>query len=245
MQSTTLITGAGVRLGAQLARHLAARGQHLVLHYRASGAEAEALAAELRAQHGVTVTLLQADLEQAGDVARFWQGLPPVTHLIHSASLYVRDSFTSFTGDTLRRQLAVNFEVPLLLSQGFLAQLPAEASGTVTVLGDGLQGWSVSPEFFSYAVGKQAWLSVIDLLAAGLAPRARANLIALGPTLPGTNDPDGLFERLAARAPLKRHSAPDELCRTLDYLLESPSVTGQILSLSSGFNLLTARPVNG
>ena len=241
MTPTTLITGAGKRIGAQLAQHLAARGHHLVLHYHQSKTETIALADALKQSHSITVTLVQANLSQPETLAHFWRDLPPVTHLVHNASRFTRDSITSMTASDLRDHLAVNLESPLLLTQGFLAQLPADANGTITVLGDGTLGWSISPEFFSYAASKHAWQSVIGLLAAATAPRVRANVIALGPTLPGAQDDASMFNRLAARAPLQRHGEPNEVLAALDYLLAAPGVTGQVIALANGFGLSNFR----
>ncbi len=238
---TTLITGSAKRIGAAIAHHLAARGHDLVLHYSQSQGAAEALAADLR-KSGATVTLLQADLEDTTRLPSLWQGLPPITHLMHNASRYTRDTLESMTPKDLRAHLAVNLEAPLLLTQGFMAQLPKGSAGSVVVLGDGALGWSISPEFFSYAVSKHAWASVIDLLAAALAPAARANVIALAPTLPGAQDPDGLFERLAEYAPLKRTGDVAEVLAAIDYLLAAPGVTGQVISLGNGMALATPRP---
>ncbi len=185
---------------------------------------------------------MQANLSQPETLVHFWSSLPPVTHLVHNASRFTRDSITSMTPHDLRDHLAVNFESPLLLTQGFVKQLPARTEGTVTVLGDGTIGWSISPEFFSYAISKHAWASTIELLAAACAPHARVNMIALGPTLPGMQDDDSMFSRLAARAPLKRHGTPAEVITALDYLLAAPGVTGQIISLANGFGLSGFRP---
>lgn len=240
---TTLITGAAKRIGAAIARHLAAHGHHLVLHYNHSKTEAEALATELRAlPTAPTVTLVSADLEKPESLAHFWQGLPPTTHIIHNASRYTRDNLASFTPADLRAHLAVNFESPLILSQGFMQQLPADAHGNIIVLGDDALGWSSSPEFFTYAVSKHGWRAVIDLLAAACAPRARANAVALAPTLPGAQDPEGMFERLAARAPLARTGEVSEVLAAIDFLLATHGITGQTLGLGNGMGLATARP---
>ena len=182
---TLLITGAGKRVGAALAEYFAARGWNLVLHCHRSGSETRALADRLQKNFSVSVTVTHADLSDTAAIMKFWQGLPEVTALIHNAAMFERDTLRSMQAETLQTQLQVNFTAPLLLTQGFLQQLPADAQGNVIVLGDGVMGWSISPEFFSYAVSKQAWIGVLDVLAAACAPRARINLIALAPTLPG------------------------------------------------------------
>jgi NAD(P)-dependent dehydrogenase (short-subunit alcohol dehydrogenase family) len=237
---TTLITGAAKRIGAHIARHLAGRGHNLVLHYNQSHAEIEALAVQLHGL-GATVHMLQADLENAGALADVWRGVPPCSTIIHNASRYTRDTVHSFTPADLRAHLAVNLESPLLLTQGFLAQLPADASGNVIVLGDDALGWSLSPEFFGYSVAKHAWNAVIDLLAAACAPHVRANLILLAPTLPGVNDPDGMFERLANHSPLARTGTVKEVLTAIDFILASPGVTGQRIGLGNGMALTTSR----
>ena len=237
---TTLITGAGKRVGAAIARHLAARGHDLVLHYHRSRAEAEALAAELRAG-GTKVTLVAADLADAGAVAQLWDGLPAVTNIIHNASRYARDTLLTMTAADLRAHLAVNLEAPLILTQGFMRQLPAEVVGNIIVLGDDALGWSASPEFFSYAVSKHSWRAVIDLLAAAVAPRARANVIALAPTLPGVNDTPDMFTRLAAAAPLQRTGEVAEILASIDYLFTACGFTGQTLGLGNGMGLASHR----
>ncbi len=237
---TTLITGAGVRIGAEIARHLAARGHNLVLHYHHSKEAAEQLARQLQEVHGTQVTLVRADLEAFADGAAF-NALPPVTHIIHNAARFLRDELSNFSAQGLRTHLATNLEAPLLLSQWFMAQLPQDVEGTILVLGDGSKRWSVSPQFFTYGVSKLAWESVIDLLAASVAPRARANVIALAPTLPGEQDSEEVYQRLAHHAPLARNSSFKEICTTVDFLLASPGITGQTISLAGGFGLTTHR----
>lgn len=233
---TTLITGAGKRIGAQVARHLARQSHQLVLHYHRSKGEAETLAKELGA------ILVQADLSDPSSLADFWKGLPPVTNLIHNASLYQRDTLVSMMPENLRAHLAVNLESPLVLTQGFLKQLPKDAAGNVIVLGDDALGWSASPEFFGYSISKHAWRSVIDLIAASLAPHARANLIALAPTLMGETDTKEMFERLANRAPLQRTGSVKEVLTAIDFVLKSPGLTGQVIGLGNGMALATSRP---
>ena len=57
-----LITGGARRVGAQLVRRLHAAGANVLIHYRASGADAERLQAELQAARPDSVQLLQANL---------------------------------------------------------------------------------------------------------------------------------------------------------------------------------------
>lgn len=243
-QKTLLITGAGQRIGAALAEYAAADGWNLVLHANRSRDKAEALAKNLKKEHSVSVVVKQADLRDQAALAGFWNGLPPVTALVHNAATFERDTLASMHTATLQKQLQVNFTAPLILTQGFMKQLPHNARGSVTILGDGVMGWSISPEFFSYAISKQAWIGALDVLASACAPRARVNLIALAPTLPNANDTPEMFARLAERAPLKRTSEPSEVATALGYFLNAEGVTGQVLSLAGGAHLKAHRPTS-
>ena len=237
---TTLITGAAKRIGAAIARHLAAQGHDLVLHYNHSHDEAETLAAELR-EMDAAVTLVRADLEHLPTREAFWKGLPACTTIIHNASRYARDKIESFSPADLRSHLAVNLEAPILLTQGFLVQMPAKATGNVILLGDDSLGWSNSPEFFTYAVSKHSWSSLVDLLAAACAPQVRMNIIALAATLPGDMDGEAMFKRLAEKSPLKRTGSVAEVLTAIDFVLASPGMTGQRIGLGNGMALTTSR----
>jgi len=243
MERWLLITGAGQRIGAALAEHFAARGWNLVLHANRSQTHADGLAAQLTKAHGVRTHRVTCDLSDDHALADFWNGLPPVQALVHNAATFDRDTLAAMDIAVLHKQLQVNFIAPLLLTQGFMRQLAPDATGSVVILGDGVMGWSVSPEFFSYSVSKHAWVGTLDLLAAACAPRARVNLVALAPTLPGPTDTPELFERLAARAPLARTGTPHDVCHAVDYLMGAEGVTGQWLSLAGGMELATARPL--
>jgi NAD(P)-dependent dehydrogenase (short-subunit alcohol dehydrogenase family) len=237
-----LITGAAKRVGRALALHLAQRGYDLVLHYHRSKHEAELLAAELRTL-GRDVVTVRADLANPQDAAALFVQCSgaPVTLLIHNAAQFTRDTLATMTPEVLEAQFHTNLLSPLLITQHFAAQVPEGEKGLVIALADGMLGWSASPHFFSYAASKLAWGPVTDLLAAALAPRIRMNMIALGATIPGVMDSDGTFERLAELSPLERTSNPDEVIRAVEYLCDTPSVTGQVLYLSAGMHLTTNR----
>ena len=87
---TTLVTGGARRLGAEIVRSFAARGDAIVLHHGSSPIAADALATELRAA-GTSVLVIQADLTDAASPAHIvreaTKAFGPLDVVVSSASV--------------------------------------------------------------------------------------------------------------------------------------------------------------
>ena len=232
-----LITGAAVRVGRSIALHLARFGWDITIHYRHSKAEAEVLAQEIITL-GQRADTLAADFSRPESVTSIFTSLSrPVDLLIHNASVFEKDGLSNLTAEKLQAHMNVNLFSPLLLTQGFIAQLPKNTRGDVICLLDGLIGWSISPHYLSYSLSKLSLRNAITLLARSLAPEVRINGITLGATLAGKEDSPSTFEKIRSLTPLHTTSSEIEVCAAIDFLLASASTTGQILDLSSGMTL--------
>ncbi len=238
-----LITGGAKRVGREIALHLAQQGYYISLHYNHSQNEAQQTKRDIEA-HMVQCGIVQGDLNEphcAVNILRqATKKLGNVTLLINSASVFMRDDLAIVTADSLQSHMNVNCFSSIMLTQALFAQVGIEQEGTkaqVICLLDGMNGWSISPNFLSYSLSKLALEQFIKLQAASLAPNVRINGIALGATLQGHMDGDDTFAKIASLSPLGRNSNPAEVCGAIDFLERTPSITGQIISLSSGFNL--------
>ncbi len=233
-----LITGAARRVGRAIALSLAARGYDIVVHYHKSEDAARALVGEIEA-HGRRAIAIAAHLEIPSQaealIPRAADEMGPLSLLINNASHFARDTLATASYESFLAHSQVNLYAPLALSQAFAAQAPAGSN--IINLSDGVYGWSMSPHFLTYSLSKFGLVSLTELLAVQLAPTMRVNAIALGPTIPGVMDTPGTFEKLASLAPLKRVSAPEEVVAAMEYLLNAPSVTGQVMYLSGGMQL--------
>ena len=75
------------------------------------------------------------------------------------------------------------------------------------------------------------------MLAQALAPRIRVNAIGPGPTLPSIHQDQAAFDAEAAATLLQKSASPAEIAHALRYLIDAPSVTGQMIAVDAGQHL--------
>ena len=243
-RGVALITGAGRRIGRALALAMAGAGYDIALHCHRSCAEAEGAAAEIEAL-GRRAAVLKADLlderETRALVAAAHRALGPVTLLINNASVFDDDRIETLASDTWRAHMEVNLHAPLVLSQSFAAELPADRTGLIINILD-QRVWNPNPQFFSYSLSKAALWMATRTLAQGLAPRIRVNGIGPGPTLPSVHQTLEMFQAEAEHTPLQRRATPADIAAAALYLIDAPSVTGQMIAVDGGQHLAWLTP---
>jgi len=234
-----LVTGGGRRIGRAIALDLARQGFAVAVHYHHSAQEAQAVVTEITALGGRAVAL-GADLAREDQVGRLVAdaeaALGPLGLLVNNASVFERDNALGATRQSWDLHMEVNLRAPFVLTQGFARQLPETAEGLVVNLLD-QRVWSLTPHFTSYTLSKAALWAATQTLALALAPRIRVVGIGPGPALPSARQSDTQFAAQVADLPLARGTSPDEVCRTLRFLLATPSITGQMIALDGGQHL--------
>lgn len=237
--SAVLITGAAKRLGRAIASKLAREGFDVAIHYRGSKAEAESLAAEI-GKLGRRTTLVDGDLSDEASVQtivpRASAGLGGLTALVNCASVFEDDRIDTVTRSSWDKHLNTNLRAPLVLSQSFAKQLPADAPGGIVNIVD-QQVLNLTPQFLSYTVSKAGLWTLTQTLAQALAPRIRVNAVAPGPSLKAEKQSQANFDAHVQKTLLKRPSAPEDIAGGVHYLLSAPAVTGQMILVDSGQHL--------
>ena len=233
------MTGAGRRLGRAIALDLAAHGWTVGVHYLSSRDDADTVVQEIT-DAGGTAGAVQADLADLADtrslVTRAAGAIGPLTCLINNASLFEMDTVETVTPESWHAHLDINLRAPALLTQAFAAQLPADADGNVINILD-QRVWRLTPYFLSYTAAKSGLWALTRTTAMGLAPRIRVNAIGPGPTLPSTRQSDEQFEAQCRSTPLGRGASPAEICAAVRFILDMPSMTGQMIALDGGQHL--------
>jgi len=242
--AVALVTGAARRIGAAIATDLAARGFAVAIHANRSITQAEALARSI-AESGGRAAAFRADLRDPaaleGLVAEAAATLGPVRLLVNNASVFQPDGIGTLTVERFDENHAVHVRAPVFLAQAFADRLPRTSGGLIVNIVD-QRVLKPTPQFLSYAISKAALWSATRMLAQGLAPRIRVNAIGPGPTLPNERQTADDFARQAAAVLLGRGPDLGDFGRTIAYLWDTPSITGQLITIDGGQHLAWETP---
>ena len=80
-------------------------------------------------------------------------------------------------------------------------------------------------------------MHLTQMAALDFAPGIRVNAIAPGPVLPIEGVSESEFQRIVHKTPLQHVISPQVIGRALIYLIDNPSLTGQILFCDNGSHL--------
>jgi NAD(P)-dependent dehydrogenase (short-subunit alcohol dehydrogenase family) len=243
-QRSAIVTGGARRVGRAIVEDLAAHGWAVAIHSNTSRDAADALAASIIAAGGnaAVVTGDLADLEAAPQIIRqAAKALGPLSLLVNNASVFEEDHIGTLTPAQFNRQMTINFASPVFLTQEFAKALGDDGEGCVVSLTD-QRALRTAPTYFSYQMSKSALWTATRTMAQALAPRIRVNAIAPGPVLRNVLQPADHFEAQTSHLPLGVGPELSEFGRTVRYLVENRSVTGQMIALDGGQHLVWETP---
>jgi pteridine reductase len=222
-----LVTGAGVRVGEAIARHLARSGYRVAAAYHAHRPRgfAAALQADLAAPEG-----------PAALATAFRARFARLDLLVNAAAGFEPLPLEATDAAAFDAQMDLNARAPLLLTRALLPLLRAARGSVVNVadVGGGLVAWR---GYAAYCASKAALVRLTECLALELAPTVRVNAVAPGTVLWPEHYPAAKRRALAARIPLGRAGTPLDVAEAVLYLASAPFVTGAILPVDGGRRL--------
>ncbi|HEX7438888.1 MAG TPA: SDR family oxidoreductase [Caldimonas sp.] len=236
-----LVTGAAKRLGRSIALDLGTHGFDVAVHCLRSGAQADALVAELEAL-GARAAAFRADLSDETQcnalvpaVVAHFERLDAV---VNNASIFEYDSIETFSYAAMDKHWRANTGPALLLSRALHRHLKgcAEVGCVVNLLDEKL--WNPNPDYLSYTLSKAALQAATVALAQALGPQLRVCGVAPGVTLPSGTMSAAAFDAAHRRTPLERSSTPADIAAAVRFLIGAPAITGTTLLVDGGQHLV-------
>ncbi|MET0217112.1 MAG: pteridine reductase [Burkholderiales bacterium] len=235
-----LITGGAKRVGAAICRRLHGDGANLMIHYRSSRSDAEALRDELDPFGAGSCALTPADLLHMDSlprlvedtVARFGR----LDVLINNASSFFPTPVGEITEKAWDDLIGTNLKAPLFLSQAAAVEL-RKVGGCIVNIVD-IHADRPMKDHVVYSTAKGGLVALTRSLARELGPEVRVNGVAPGAIVWPEDDVwsnEAERERIIAQTSLKRVGDPDDIALAVHFLVAgAPYVTGQIIAVDGG-----------
>lgn len=239
---TALVTGGAKRIGAAIVKDLAENGFNVAVHSMSSIDAAKSLE-ELALNQGVEACAISGDLTDAKSTkavfANAVQSLGKIDLLVNNASIFLDDSAQDFDGQTWDNHFAIHLKAPAILAAEMMKQNLSNGL-IVNIIDQRVK--RLNPNFFSYTLSKSALWTATQTMAQSFAPQVRVNAIGPGPTLANERQAQEDFDKQVQGIPMQAAPKLEEFGRTIRYLFETPSITGQMIALDGGQHLAWETP---
>jgi len=235
-----LVTGGAKRVGAAICRRLHAAGANVAIHYLSSVQQAQELRDELNALRPDSAAIFQSDLLDVAVLPQLISsvvaGFGRLDALVNNASSFYATPLAEVDEPQWTDLLGTNLKAPLFLAQAAADEL-RRRHGTIVNIVD-IHAERPMQGHLLYSVAKAGLVALTRGLAQEMAPQVRVNAVAPGVIVwPEGGDWDDAERRrkIVAHTLLKREGEPDDIARTVQFLLaDAPYITGQVISVDGG-----------
>ncbi|MBK6705541.1 MAG: SDR family oxidoreductase [Caulobacteraceae bacterium] len=236
MSKLVLVTGAGRRVGAGIARRLARDGWIVGVHFNGSRDDAETVARDIRGEGG-EAEIFGANLtdENAIDaMARALATRGDWVGLVNSAASFTPDTIDDFSLDAAQAQVRLNLLAPVYLSRKLREQIGAQR-GFATNISD-QKVLNQNPDFLSYTLAKTGLAHSTSALAMALAPNIRVNCIAAGLMLVSGDQKN--FEAVHNDNLTRKGTRVEDVADAVAFLAKAENITGALIPVDGGQHLV-------
>jgi len=162
-------------------------------------------------------------------IARFGQ----LDILVNNASVWLRAPFLDITRDAWQTALDINLTGPFLMSQAVAPQMLKQQSGLILNITD-LSAYQTWTGYAHHAATKAGLVALTRVMAAELAPHVRVNAIAPGTVLLPEGAGEAKVQWAVQNSLLKRVGRPEDVARTVLFLVDSDFTTGAVYFVDGG-----------
>jgi NAD(P)-dependent dehydrogenase (short-subunit alcohol dehydrogenase family) len=159
---------------------------------------------------------------------------PGIDVLINNASIFELSALTPASLASLNRHFSVNFIAPYILTSQFAQK--CKHGQIINMLDTHIV--NNKTQYTTYLLSKKALCELTKMSALELAPDIRVNAIAPGLIFPPENTRPGYLQKLAEKIPLKKAGQAGQIAQSIEFLLNNPYVTGQVIFNDGGEHLI-------
>jgi NAD(P)-dependent dehydrogenase (short-subunit alcohol dehydrogenase family) len=247
---SVLITGASKGIGYVIAETMAAEGCNLHLAARDDAAMQD-LAARLRRDHGVAVTVHRSDLGNTGDVQALGKACADVDILVNNAGDIPPGTLDQIDGETWRKAWDVKVYGYVDLTRLIYPRMCARKSGVII----NIVGAAARTPNHRYIAGCMAniALNMFTQCLGGESMRHNVRVVAInpGPTVPGRHLPhvmarakrllgdENRWPELHAKFPAGRPGKASEIAEAVVLLASDRAafISGAIIDIDGGHSV--------
>jgi NAD(P)-dependent dehydrogenase (short-subunit alcohol dehydrogenase family) len=231
-----LITGGAIRIGKAITLGLAQAGANVAINYNRDAEEAAKTAREAQAL-GVATCVVQANIADWEQVQKMFTQihaeLGKIDILINNASTFIKTPFPTDSLDAWHTVIGVSVNGPFYVSNLAAKDMLEKEEGAIINIVD-LTAWEAWPEFTGHAVAKSALLTMTRQMAVDLRPNIRVNAVAPGPVLAPPDYSPERIRRTAAKTLVDRWGKPEDVSRTVNFLIESDYINADTITVDGG-----------
>jgi len=234
-----LITG-GKRIGAAVARALAAYGMDVAVSYNSSQSEAEAVAADVGAA-GRRAHIARANLGNPDECRALVDGAAAefgrLDVLVNMASVYTAVPIDQTDEHVWHAAMDIDLRAAFLCARAAIPHMRRAGGGRIINFSDWVaaSGRPRYAGYLPYYVAKAGAIALTEALALELASdHILVNAIAPGPIIPPPGTTDEEITAVEQATPLGRWGGPDAIVRAVLFLVETDFVTGETIRVDGG-----------
>ena len=234
--SVVLITGAAQRVGRAVALNLAQNGAHIAFSYYADSEPWREAKQDIEAA-GVRAYAMSADVSRAGDiralVGAVYHEFGRVDVLINNASVWLKKPALDITEAEFDLEITLNTKAPFMMAQAVAPIMMRQGLGLIVNITD-LSAFQTWAGYAHHSASKSALVALTKVLALEWAPAIRVNAVAPGTVLLPDDADDAKRQWAIDKSALKRIGSPDDVARTIRYLIEEDFATGAVYFVDGG-----------
>ena len=239
---TVIVTGGSRGIGAAIVKELAKQGFNVVLNYNNSEEAAKQIQKELEEQN-IRIEIFKADVSKREAVSKLVKftldKYNNIDVLINNAGIDQIKPFMDITDEDWNKLMQVNLNSVFYCSQEVLENMIHNKKGCIINISSIWGRVGASCEVH-YSASKAA----IDGLTKALAKEMGPSNIRVNSIAPGIIETDMNkdltnedLEEIKNQIPLGRIAKPEEIVKSIKWLIEDEYVTGQIIAVDGGWNI--------